>query len=111
MDKINLSRLALWTAEVLFFSQLVFAGSVQAQSTDTVCAAVLPCDAEGNVVAPFNFPDSPCYDTYLSQCAAYQENLEKESALIARIEELESENSLLKNRLRALNRQLRRRFS
>lgn len=46
---------------------LLTVGTVQAQDSDVFCAAVLPCDSEGNVLPAFN--QGPCAELYSTQCA------------------------------------------
>lgn len=43
------------------------ANSVHAQSI-SVCAQVIPCDENNNILREYDDPSSPCYNDYLTAC-------------------------------------------
>ena len=80
---------------------------VQADSAGVVCAAVFPCKQNGSLLPQFDSTDSPCLDFYLSQCAQFKQEQEKETLLLARIKHLEAENSTLKKQLKSIKRRVK----
>jgi len=66
--KASITRAAL--ASVL--SLAIFSANSFAQSSDIICAAILPCDQNGQVLAPFK--DGACAEIYARQCASEAAN-------------------------------------
>ena len=84
------------------------AAPASAEAAEPICAEVLPCDDQGEVLPQFADADSACLDRYRAQCAVYREDQLIEQALRERIEVLEAENLVLRKRLKALRRALQR---
>lgn len=78
---------------------------VLAEDNDVLCAAVLPCDADGNVLPAFN--QGACAEVYATQCAnlASAQLGDKLNSCQDRTSDLEKQINKLQRQVRNLKRQ------
>ena len=78
---------------ILILSLVVITNSAIAE-TDFVCAAVYPCDEEGNLDKAYTNPDSPCFDYYLGQCLIARLQITKNSLQACEFEKADLESTV-----------------
>ncbi len=106
------AHITLKTITLFALSLLVSAPVVSAQSSDdnidvVMCAAVMPCTLDGEVLPEFK--DGPCADTYEAQCS-FAQNTAVEKSERYRIAECRNDIRRMKQRhvrtISSLKRQL-----
>lgn len=101
---------------VIFLSVLIAVTS-QAE-TDYVCAAVFPCDAEGNLLEQYS-DSGQCFEYYVNQCLIYKLQITRASLQACQFEniglqgeidynEVMKQNAELKESRKRLRNKLRR---
>lgn len=92
---------SIWLVLVFLISANVSA------ETQYVCAAVYPCDDEGNLLDEFSDYTSPCFDYYINQCTyARIRSLNERLAVCEADKESREEIISLKKRVRKLRRKI-----
>ena len=101
----RISAVLLLTLSTLQISVGAAVAQDSGDSDFVVCAAVMPCNGDGTVQAPFNV--GPCADTYRSWCLADRLNgLEEDlNSCISKAEARHESVQKLRRKLRAARRQ------
>lgn len=69
-----------------------------------ICVAVMPCDEAGDLMAEFQDPSSPCYETYKFRCEEFDRSLEETGVCRKQDKEIKR----LKKQVRLLKRAVKR---
>ncbi len=62
---------------VIFLVSMVIGNFALAD--DVICAAVYPCDEQGNLLEDYSDAESPCLDYYIGQCLVVKLQISKHS--------------------------------
>lgn len=82
--------------------------NVQAMAADEICPAVYPCDADGNVIPPYDTADGACAEKFRVQCSSEKANLVGEKLAQCESSKAEADENARKT-IRKLRKQLKSR--
>ena len=95
-----------------FFLLTFFLVNSAFADSQTLCAAVYPCDDEGNLMEQYASPESPCLDYYIGQCLVVKLQISKNNNQACEFQKSDLEATLnaleaSENKYRKLKKKLR----